>query len=385
MVLFLLPSDTDLTMFMGRFFIFFIVFKLFSMPSIGQKIANSDICGKKLAIKSAQAANKSYQYAKMAYSVNTKELAFKNMDSSVTWLELSIQYIDSALALAADSELMAIDLSNMAKKNANKALKSGQAWYSSSNKYELAHHISFMSANATTDAYHASFYFENCKNEPKKEEKKPETPNQVTKLDVDQVLFSLLDEQLTEKADANSKDLDKLKELLKKTKDPAQVAKLKEKIQKLEKELAAVNHKNQETKEKLNSINQQIEERHKNGATNNANDESVFSKSMKQPQATDEWNKQVLMDSDIPSGLVYQVQIGVYKKNVVPETFKGLTPIFGKTVGDGVSYSTGMFEKYKDAQQAKDYVKSIGLSDAFIIAFYNKKKITLAEAAKLEK
>ncbi|MEO8761420.1 MAG: hypothetical protein ABI388_08575, partial [Bacteroidia bacterium] len=109
----------------------------------------------------------------------------------------------------------------------------------------------------------------------------------------------------------------------------------------------------------------------------------VFSKSLKKP--ADEWNKPVLLDTELPMGLVYQIQIGLYKNGISTDVFKGLTPIFGKTVAGGVSYSTGMFERIADANEARVYVKSIGLTDAFVVAYSNRKKITLAEAAKLEK
>jgi hypothetical protein len=85
-------------------------------------------------------------------------------------------------------------------------------------------------------------------------------------------------------------------------------------------------------------------------------------------------------------GLIYQIQIGYYKNLIVSEVFRGLTPIMGKTMPNGgVTYAIGMFEKSADAQQAKTYVKSLGLTDAFIIVSYNGKRITLAEAARLEK
>ena len=105
---------------------------------------------------------------------------------------------------------------------------------------------------------------------------------------------------------------------------------------------------------------------------------------MKRP--ADEWDKEIQLDAELPMGLVYQVQIGYYKKLNVGEIFRGLTPIMGRTMpGGGISYSIGMFEKIADAQQAKAYVKSIGLADAFVVASYDRKKITLPEAAKLEK
>jgi len=91
------------------------------------------------------------------------------------------------------------------------------------------------------------------------------------------------------------------------------------------------------------------------------------------------------MDTELPPALVYQVQVGVYKNKVLYEIFRGLTPVYGKTTPQGISFAIGIFEKFADANQAKEYVKSIGLQDAFVVAYNNKKKINTADAQKLEK
>jgi len=142
--------------------------------------------------------------------------------------------------------------------------------------------------------------------------------------------------------------------------------------------------RDKDAKAKLDSINVQIDKRDKNKASDAKPEETVFSKSMKRP--ADQWDKDILLDTELPMGLVYQVQIGYYKTLNASEIFRGLTPIMGKTMPNGgISYSIGMFEKVADAKQARDYVKSIGLADAFVIASFDRKKITIAEAAKLEK
>jgi cell division protein FtsB len=316
-------------------------------------------------------------------------LAAKNIDSAIIFIQQAILSIDSAIVLASDSELMALNYSNIAQKYATrsyKLLKASKQEINLTTKQDLAKQAMFMSANAVTEAYHASFYFKNCKQQ--KEEKKDTlintVPKQVTKLDIDQTLFALLDEHLHEKTEEDKKEVSKLTAELKTIKDPVKTEKIKEEIKKLEKEEAQLEQKDKNTKEKLTTINTQIDERNKNNTALTQPQETVFSKSMKRP--ADEWDKDIQIDAELPMGLIYQIQIGYYKKLIVSEIFRGLTPIMGKTMPNGgVSYSIGMFEKVADAQQAKAYVKSLGLTDAFVIASYNRKKITLSEAAKLEK
>jgi hypothetical protein len=340
-------------------------------------------------IEGAQQANQSYAFSELAYYENNQFRALKNIDSALLYIEQALVSIDSAIVLAADTELLALEYANRAKKFAMRSYKLYNAYKQTANynlKQDQAKQALFYAANATTDAYHASFYFKNCKEV--KEEKPseviaPPAPKQLTKLDVDQALFALLNLHLNEKTEEHKKEVSKLSEELKAAKDPVKAEKIKEELKLKEKQEAELTLRNKHAQERLNDINIQIDERDKNKNTVVQPEETVFSKSMTKP--ADEWNKQVVLNADLPMGLVYQVQVGVYKNNIMPEIFKGLTPIFGKTVPGGTSYATGMFEKAADAEQAKTYVKSIGLTDAFIVAYHNRTKITLAEALKLEK
>jgi hypothetical protein len=365
---------------------FFIVFIHFYGYSQNKK----ECLSRQYIIDAAQLANQSYTFSKLAYFVSNKSLSEKNIDSALIFIQQSIMAIDSAIILASDSELMALDYANIAKRFAIRSYKLLKAYNQVTNlnqKQDFAKQATFFAANVTTDAYHASFYFKNCKiqgNKPSPIIENPVMPKQPTKLDIDQNLFALLDEHLHQKTEEDKKEVSKLTTELQTQKDPTKVEKIKAEIKKIEQDEAQLELKDKNAKAKLDSINAQIDRRDKNKGSEAKPEETVFSKSMKRP--ADEWDKDVLLDAELPMGLVYQIQIGYYKNLNVGEVFRGLTPIMGKTIpGGGVSYSIGMFEKVVDAQQAKNYVRSIGLTDAFIVVHHDRKKITLAEAAKLEK
>jgi hypothetical protein len=373
----------QLYLFTLYFITLFINLKCFSQ-------SKKECLSRQYVIDGAQLANQSYTYSKLAFFVSNKNLSERNIDSAIFAIQDAITAIDSAIILASDSELMALDYANIAKKFASRSynlLKMAQKTPNFNQKQDLAKQATFFSANSVTDAYHAAFYFKNCKvteDKPVEKTKFPPPPAQPTKLDIDQNLFALLDQHLHQKSEEEKKEIVKLEAELKTQKDPAKVAKIKTEIKKLEQDEAQLQHKDKNAKTKLDSINAQIERRDKNKTTDSKPEETIFSKSMKLP--ADEWNKDVVLDAELPMGLVYQIQIGFYKNLNVSEVFRGLTPIMGKTVpGGGVSYSIGMFEKLADAQQAKNYVRSIGLTDAFVIASYDRKKISIAEATKLEK
>jgi len=374
---------------MTRFRSFIACYIVFLIPFTGFSQKKDNCLSREYVIEGAQLANQSYTFSKLAYFVNSQNLAIKNVDSALIYIQQAIIRIDSAIVLASDSELMAKDYATIAKKYAMRSYKLLKRYVEETNintKYDLAKQATFLSSNATVEAYHSSFYFKNC-NQQKEEKKDTVTntiPKQVTKLDIDQTLFAMLDEKLHQKTEEDKKEVSKLTEELKTVKDPAKTGKIKEEIKKLEKEEAQLQQKDKNAKVKLDSINAQIDKRDKNKTATEQPQETIFSKSMKRP--ADEWNKDIQIDTELPMGLIYQIQIGYYKNLIVSEVFRGLTPIMGKTMPNGgVTYAIGMFEKSADAQQAKNYVKSLGLTDAFIIVSYNGKRITLAEATKLEK
>ncbi|MFT6200616.1 MAG: hypothetical protein ACJARP_001914 [Vicingaceae bacterium] len=83
--------------------------------------------------------------------------------------------------------------------------------------------------------------------------------------------------------------------------------------------------------------------------------------------------------------VVYRIQIGVYTNKISKEIFSGLSPVSEDPYEGGVRYSVGAFPKFDYAKQAKMHVVNIGLKDAFIVAYFNGKRVNINEALKLER
>ena len=87
------------------------------------------------------------------------------------------------------------------------------------------------------------------------------------------------------------------------------------------------------------------------------------------------------MDPNLPEGLVFKVQIGAFHKPLPSDIFKGLQPISGETTRPGwIRYCAGLFKAFEPANIVKKEIQRSGYKDAFVVAYFNGKRIGLNEA-----
>ncbi|MFH1321460.1 MAG: OmpA family protein [Bacteroidota bacterium] len=90
------------------------------------------------------------------------------------------------------------------------------------------------------------------------------------------------------------------------------------------------------------------------------------------------------IDPELPSGVIYKIQIGAFSKRPDPMKLKGLYPIHLQTLPKNIyRCSVGIFKSYTKAKEAQQIVRDLGFSDAFLIAFYNGEKISVSQAVKI--
>jgi|GEM_PF-6425593 len=87
------------------------------------------------------------------------------------------------------------------------------------------------------------------------------------------------------------------------------------------------------------------------------------------------------MDPVLPEGLVFKVQIGAFRKPLPDNAFKNLQPLSGETTRPGwIRYCLGLFRTFEPANLLKKEVRGMGYPDAFVVAYYNGKRIPLYDA-----
>jgi hypothetical protein len=105
------------------------------------------------------------------------------------------------------------------------------------------------------------------------------------------------------------------------------------------------------------------------------------------PKPVTDPKAKIVIDPEIPAGLVYRMQMGVFRNPVAPSFFKGITPVYGFRVAgtDKTNYFAGMFRKMADAKQALAAIKAKGFKDSFIVGLVDGKTVSADRAAMLEK
>ncbi len=88
-----------------------------------------------------------------------------------------------------------------------------------------------------------------------------------------------------------------------------------------------------------------------------------------------------------PSGLVYRVQIGAFAKPIPQDLFKEFNPVSGELI-DGTNitrYMAGFFNSSETVIDAREQIRGLGYSDAFVVAYCDGQRIQFGEARRRER
>jgi len=124
----------------------------------------------------------------------------------------------------------------------------------------------------------------------------------------------------------------------------------------------------------------EIKEEKENIVAENKNQKEAINKEAKKtiPNAVKSVNVKEV------KGLLYTVQIGVFRNPRTAKDLYNLSPIFEETIMLGgieaIKYTNGIFSDYLEAVAAKDNIVRMGIKDAYIVVYFNGKTIPLNQA-----
>lgn len=115
--------------------------------------------------------------------------------------------------------------------------------------------------------------------------------------------------------------------------------------------------------------------------TNLSNDFKMYSSS---PYST---SNPFDFNYELPKGLLYRIQMGVFSKEISYDYFGGLSPVTGEVIeGRGLKkYYIGLFSNFSEADKALQKVQQQGFIDSFIVSWFNGKKVSINRAVEIEK
>jgi len=94
---------------------------------------------------------------------------------------------------------------------------------------------------------------------------------------------------------------------------------------------------------------------------------------------------ELAVDVKVPAGLMFRVQVGAFAKPVAQGAFQEFSPVTGEKRSNGLTvYLVGFFAKSASAAEAQKTIRSLGYSDAFVVAYCDGVRIPLIEGRKME-
>jgi hypothetical protein len=92
------------------------------------------------------------------------------------------------------------------------------------------------------------------------------------------------------------------------------------------------------------------------------------------------------LQSKLPEGLIYRIQLGAFSSSLEENAFRGLSPVTAEKTANShvIKYYVGYFSSIGEARKALDDVKKYGYPDAFLVSYYKGDKISVQKARELE-
>lgn len=92
------------------------------------------------------------------------------------------------------------------------------------------------------------------------------------------------------------------------------------------------------------------------------------------------------LNAKLNDGLLYRVQIGAFKMLIKNNSFSGLSPINAEKTGNGYyRYTAGNYNEYNTANTVKNELRKIGYRDAYVVCYYNGKRVSRSESLSISK
>ena len=160
----------------------------------------------------------------------------------------------------------------------------------------------------------------------------------------------------------------------------SEVSTLETKVSSLESEASEKDGRISSLQSELDAANAKIEEL--NNASATATTEEGGSEDSGSSESTGSSASTATRPTgEVIPGLVYKVQIGAFRNKDLTKYFNNNKNFGGEVDEDGTQkYSIGQFAEYWEADAFKKYMREMGVRDAWIVPYYNGKRVSMKDA-----
>lgn len=340
---------------------------------------------KNAAIAASRYAQEGYYYTKFNTYIGTVDSSRLFADTALFFVKRSLMLADTSLFYAPVTNYPAIDFLNSGKSRTQSADAIIRDYYPMreiGSHHALSRDALLDLSNAVMEFYNASLLLNAEDDVAESEAERYEVlpyAKEVIRLEIDETSFQIAANAMEQEI----KDLEILSASIQYKIDTAKDQKtryaLRKNLDRVEQLIAKNVSDLKDTSMRMREIRQLLSKKHLNDV-----------KDLQEPEhmayiGTSGTQKSIDIDSEIPDGLVYKIQLGYYPADVDIDNFHGLFPISAETVRkDLMRIYAGLFYSYSQAVAGNDYVRDHVIANTFIVPFQNGEKISISKAVEME-
>lgn len=339
---------------------------------------------KNAAIAAARYAEEGYFYTKFTTFINSVDSSRLFADTALFFVKRSLMLSDTSVYYAPQTNLRALNLLHQGKKKlaiADSVMREFYPMIEISSHHYFGKESSLHLSNAVMDLFNASLLLKSQSGEEIPKSANYEVlpyKDELVRLEADEASFQQAANSYEEEIALYEDMYDELESEARRTGKGSVV-------ESIERSMVAVKTQLTKAVDDLEGASFRIEEIRALLDRKYLDDVA----DVEAPENLSQFEKaadgDVVMDEDVPDGLVYKIQLGYYPEDVDKNHFSGLFPITGETVKDGLArYYAGLFFSYEKASEGNAYVREKAIPNSFVVPFYNGQKISMSRAVAIE-
>jgi len=326
-------------------------FLLVSGLSFGQDLIEREYFAnakaKNAAIAAARYAEEGYYYTKFTTYINSVDSSRLFADTALFFMKRSLMLSDTSIFHAPKTNLNALNLLYEGREKVLVADSVVREYYPmveiSSHKF-FGNEAALNLSNSVMDFFNASLLLKNDDPNPGKNVPAYDVlpyEDELVRLEADEASFQQAANIYESEIGSFEDTYNELERQYEKANKNAVKTTIKEAMAQVEMQINLAFDDLEDASFRIQEIRSLLDDKYMRDVANAEEPEHIA-----QFEKADDGD--VMMNEEVPDGLVYKIQLGYYPEDVDKENFSGLFPVSGETVKEGLArFYAGLFFSYK--------------------------------------